>query len=152
MGYYNELVKALREASEMPSLSLYKRGLMKQAAKIIESLIAENEDRARNIEMLQKADVRPAGWTFFNARPMTQDERNEWGERLGYNFEDDENAVMYEGPLPDDGQKVLVCNKWGTIWVDTFENDPDYGCTLEDEGDLDGVIAWMPLPEPPKEE
>lgn len=25
------------------------------------------------------------------------------------------------------------------------------GCYFEENGDMDGIIAWMPLPEPPKE-
>ena len=89
-------------------------------------------------------------WILFETRPMTEEERKEYSERLGYDIEYHE-AVIYTSILPEDGQKVLVCSKWGGIWVDTFENDPDYGVSLEENGDLDGVIAWMPLPEPPKE-
>ena len=37
---YDELIKNLRDCSEMRSLSLYKRGLMKQAADAIEALSA----------------------------------------------------------------------------------------------------------------
>jgi hypothetical protein len=80
---------------------------------------------------------------------MTEEERREQSERLGYDVEYDD-AVWFVGELPDDGQRVLTCSKWGRIEIDTFENDPDYGCYFEDNGDMDGIIAWMPLPEPPK--
>lgn len=36
--------------------------------------------------------------------------------------------------------------------IDKFENDPDYGCSFEENGDMDGIVAWMPLPEPWKGE
>lgn len=40
---------------------------------------------------------------------------------------------------------------YGTVRIDRFENDPDYGCSFEEYGDMDGIIAWMPKPEPYRE-
>ena len=81
---------------------------------------------------------------------MTAEERAEYEERYGWTLDDDE-AIMYTCRLPDDRQKVLVCYNDGDVGVDTFFSDPDYGCYFEDMGEMDGIIAWKPLPEPPKE-
>ena len=89
-------------------------------------------------------------WILVESRPMDNEERLEWSEKLGYDIEYNE-AFIYTSQLPDDGQKVLVCGRYGRIWIDKFENDPDYGCSFEENGDMDGIVAWMPLPEPPKE-
>lgn len=85
-------------------------------------------------------------WTMITSRPMTTEER----EEVEYVLSDDE-AIVYTCPLPDDGQEILTCDKYGTVRLDTFENDPDYGCGLEENGDMDGIVAWMSLPKPPKE-
>ena len=90
-------------------------------------------------------------WIPLKTRPMDEEERKEWSEKLGYDIDYDE-AVIYVSQLPDDQQVVLTCNQYGTIAIDTFEQDPDYGCSFYENGDMDGIIAWMPLPEPYKEE
>ena len=88
-------------------------------------------------------------WMPITSRPMTEDERKEWSEKLGYNIDDDE-AVIY-GNLPDNGQRVLVYHKYSReIEIDTFFDDGD-GCYFEENGDMDGITHWMPLPEKPKE-
>lgn len=105
-------------------------------------------EAADAIEELQK---RVPKLIRVSSRPMDEDERKEWSEKLGYDLEDDE-AVIYTSQLPDDGQEVLVYGRWGRIWIDKFENDPDYGCSFYENGGMDGIVAWMPLPEIPKEE
>ena len=90
-------------------------------------------------------------WTPIKTRPMDKEERAEWSEKLGYDIEYEE-AVIYTSQLPDDGQEVLTCSRYGAIRIDKFENDPDYGCSFEENGDMDGIVAWMPLPEPWKGE
>ena len=72
--------------------------------------------------------------------------RIEGSEKLGYKLEDYE-AVIYTS-VPDDGEEVLTCSRYGHIAIDKFENDPDYGCCFEENGDMDGIVAWMPLPKP----
>lgn len=89
-------------------------------------------------------------WIPITARPMDTEERLQWSEKLGFDVEYNE-ALVYTSQLPDDGQKVLVCGRYGMVWIDTFENDPDYGCYFEEHGDMDGIVAWMLLPEPYKE-
>ena len=90
-------------------------------------------------------------WTMITSRPMTAEERTEYEDRFGYLLCDAE-AIIYFGRLPEDGQKVLVYTRWGDIYTDTFYNDPDDGCYFVETGEMDGIIAWMPLPEPPKED
>lgn len=95
-------------------------------------------------------EERKTEWIPVKSRPMDDEERKEWSEKLGYDLADDE-AVIYSN-LPDDGQECIVCTKWGNVFIDTFQNDPDYGCYFEDHGDMDGITAWMPLPKPWKGE
>ena len=85
-------------------------------------------------------------WIPIKTRPMDDEERREWSEKWGYDIEYDE-AVIFVSQLPDDGQEVLTCDKWGRVRSDTFFDDGD-GCYFEDNGDMDGIVAWMPLPEP----
>ncbi len=95
-------------------------------------------------------------WIPITARPMDEEERLEWSEKIGYDIEYDGEALIYTSQLPDDGQEVLVCGKYGfgstpRVWIDTFNSDPDYGCYFEENGDMDGIVAWMPLPKPYRE-
>lgn len=88
-------------------------------------------------------------WREITKRPMTDEERADCEERLGCDIED-EDAVIFEN-LPEDGKAVLVCTRYGYIYIDTLFSDYQ-GCFFEDAGDMESVIAWMPLPEPYKEE
>jgi len=51
-------------------------------------------------------------WIPFETRPMDDEDREHWSVQFGYDVPEDE-AVIFCSPLPDDGQEVLVCNKWG---------------------------------------
>lgn len=88
-------------------------------------------------------------WHPIKKRQMDDEERKEWSERLGYDIEY-EDAYIYSN-LPDNGEEVLVCYSWGNIRIDTFYDDCE-GAYFEENGDIDGIVAWMPLPEPYKEE
>ena len=90
-------------------------------------------------------------WTPIKVRPMDDEERKEWSERIGYDIEYDE-AVMFDCPMPDDGQEVWVCSKCGNVWQDTCRIDE--GIYLEENGDWLDIVAWMPFdkPEPYREE
>lgn len=52
--------------------------------------------------------------------------------------------------LPEYGEEVLVTDG-GSVWIDSFDVD---GCIYLSgtDGEIDGVIAWMPLPKPYKPE
>lgn len=86
-------------------------------------------------------------WHVIKKRPMTNDERIEWSEMIGYDIEY-EDAFIYSN-LPDDGEEVLVSSQCG-VYIDKFFNDEV--CYFEYNGDMDGIVAWMPLPEPYKGE
>lgn len=87
-------------------------------------------------------------WIPVKMRPMDSEEREYWEDQFGEKLED-ENAVTFDCPMPEDGQEILVsCRKW--ISMDKCEIDG--GCYgLDYNGDWEDVIAWMPLPEPYKE-
>ena len=98
------------------------------------------------IRNMPTVDAEPK-WIPITSRPMDDEERIEWSEKLGYDIEYDD-AIIYTSQLPDDGEEVLTCSLCGTIRIDTFQNDPDDGCYFEDNGEMDGIVAWMPLPKP----
>ena len=132
MSDYTELVKNLRSLALLLDGEAYED--VRKAAAAIEEL---------------EADV--PKWIRFESRQMDEEERQEYSERFGYELDDDE-AVIYCCPLPDHAQEVLICDMYGDVRVDTFDNDPDYGIWFEENGDMDGIVAWMPLPGPLKEE
>ena len=50
--------------------------------------------------------------------------------------------IPVEDRLPDDGDEVLCSDGQNVFFVEYEEDwDPPFG-------DIDGIIAWMPLPEP----
>ena len=51
--------------------------------------------------------------------------------------------------LPDEDEEILVSSKYG-VWIDIFVRD-EHGYYLDSERDFKG-LAWMPLPEPYKED
>ena len=89
---------------------------------------------------------RPDGWIPITRRPMLPDEKEQFKEVLDYY----DYAEIFNCPLPDDGQEVLITmNGW--VSIDTFSRDSDGGCSFEGY-DIDDISAWMPLPEPYREE
>ena len=91
-------------------------------------------------------------WIPVVLRPMTAEERSYYEEAAGGIFED-EDAVIFDNPMPEDGQEIWVTTKGGYVFQDVCEND--FGMVgLEGNGDWADVIAWQPLyrPEPYKEE
>lgn len=86
-------------------------------------------------------------WIPIKTRPLTDKEKEEYAD-LGYG--EDSINFMYDCPLPDDGQEVLVTTRYDEVNTDTFYRDD--GCYFETYCDEDDVKAWMPLPEPYKAE
>lgn len=83
-------------------------------------------------------------WIPFKTRPMTEEEMTFYRDWAEY------GAELFDCPLPDDGQEVLVsCG--GNVCIDTFVKDDSDGCYFEGV-DIDDVEAWCPLPEPYKAE
>ena len=84
-------------------------------------------------------------WIPVKFRPMDSEEREYWEDQFGEELED-EDAVMFDCPMPEDGQESLVSYR---KWISVDRCELDCGCYgLEGNGDWEDVIAWMPLPEP----
>ena len=78
-------------------------------------------------------------WIPLTTRPMTEEEMEYYRE-----WSDVEGAMIFDCPLPEDGQEVLVSYD-GYVCVDTFCKAD--GCYFEGVEIYD-VDAWMPLPKP----
>ena len=90
-------------------------------------------------DMAIKALEQEPKWIPMTTRPMTEEEREHYRE-----CPDVEGAKIFDCPLPEDGQEVLV--SYGDyVCVDTFCKYD--GCYFEGV-DIDDVDAWMPLPKP----
>ena len=71
-------------------------------------------------------------------------------EREKYGFSDD-IAVVSDNVMPDDNQEILVTTSHGYVEKDVCYIDD--GFSLDSGYDwVDDIIAWMPLPEPYREE
>ena len=92
---------------------------------------------------------KPNKWIPITSRPMTEEEKEDFAERTGYDEKDFDDILSC--PLPEDGETVLITDRLGNVEVDTFINDCD-GCYFECNCDMEDVKAWMPLPEPYKAE
>lgn len=92
----------------------------------------------------EAAEEYNGSWIAIKTRPMTEAEKEYYSEYLF-----DGNGLIYECPLPDDGQEVLITSKYGSVDKTTFYTD--CGNYFENYEDYDEVIAWQPLPKPFKE-
>ena len=94
-------------------------------------------------------------WIPITYRPMTVEERIAFAEHYGVEYCDTLEEKVFDCPMPEDGQEILISKSWGVV-EDVADNDIDgegficYG--LEGNGDWDGVDAWMPKPERYKKE
>ena len=95
-------------------------------------------------EFATDTNVGNNSWIPTKTRPMTDEEKEYYSEYL---FED--NGFIYECPLPNDGQEVLITSNYGSVDKTTFYTD--CGNYFENYEDYDEVIAWKPLPQPYKE-
>ena len=118
-----------------------------------EVLCGNNPTNSLLIRMFDEIiDNAPSQWIPVTDRPMTEEEEKELCEKLGIgegSLEDWEKRV-FTCPLPDDGQEILVSH--GKYVCEDICSWDEYGCGLENNGDWDGVDAWMPKPEPYKKE
>lgn len=151
MTMYEDLVKKLRYLATVYKVcgneSTNEYRLAVEAADAIEELSKMLDEE---VEVNTALECNVPVWVPITTRPMTEEERKETSERIGYDLGDDE-AVVFTSQLPEDDQVVLTLNRYKVVNIDTFENDPDYGCSFYENGDMDGIIAWMPLPNLPKE-
>lgn len=91
-------------------------------------------------------------WIPVTYRPMTEEEVKEACEKFGVEEEilEDWEKRVFTCHLPDDGQEILI--SVGKYVHEDICSWDEYGCGLENNGDWDGVDAWMPKPEPYKKE
>lgn len=94
--------------------------------------VNESWNLYKYIETLEQTD-----WIPIKTRSMTEEEKEEIGHEYAY---------MYDCPLPDDGQDVLITDCYENVEIDTFCRD-DEGVYFENNCDDGEVIAWMPMPE-----
>ena len=87
-------------------------------------------------------------WIPFTIRNMDEEEKQHYIniDKL----EIAEYGEIFNCPLPDDGEEVLV-SKGDYVFTDIFVNDGDDGCYFEGT-DIEDVEAWMPLPKSYKAE
>lgn len=78
-------------------------------------------------------------WIPFTKRPLTDEEKEEYPDWI----------YIFDCPLPDDEEEILLSNG-KHVWTDTFIADGE--CYLDGGDDIDEGMAWMPLPEPYKED
>lgn len=117
------------------------------ADKLIDELCSDIEHESFgevvNAEILEWLDAQPVvlQWHKLIFRPLTDSEKEEYANQ--------EWTYMIDG-LPDLGEDVIVTNGINA-WVDSFDID-DFVYLSGTDNDIDGVIAWMELPKPYKEE
>ena len=128
MSYKQEAKEALECYRRNMEHVLGKDSSEVKAIKTCITLIDEVEDKQQ--------------WIPIKTRPMTEDERQYFEEQVGVELSDDE-AVFFDCPMPDDGQRIWVQSVNGYIWDDTCERDDFIG--LEGNGDWDTIVAWMPM-------
>ncbi len=75
-----------------------------------------------------------------NGRPLSEGRMNE------------EKWIPVTERLPREGVDVLVCNSVGCIYISYLDWHGEWYFSECCDVAIDGVIAWMPLPEPYKPE
>lgn len=80
-------------------------------------------------------------WIPVKTRSLTEEEKKEMP------FCD----FLYDCPLPEPGQKVLITTNNGYVTTDTLYMDEYGDYYFEVFCNADEVVAWMPIPEPYKE-
>lgn len=117
-----------------------------------ELLTFEENSKLFNLTSTERAEFqiwvkeqteRPKGeWIPIKVRPLTDEEKEYYTE---HEYPAD-FMMMYDCPMPDDGQEVLITTSTGYVTTDTYYIDEGgYFENYCDEGD---VKAWMPKPEP----
>ena len=128
-----EVKKEIEEKKESKEKLVFLRNIEKD--------IKANEETITLLEEL-KTMRETTCWIPVKTRPLTEEEKEEYADE-GFEF-------MYDCPLPEHGQDVLITTKYGYVEKTTFFTD--CGDYFENWDDEDDVLAWMPLPKPYKEE
>ena len=138
---FEKILERLEENKSIIPVNRVLDDIIKDKPKELGQLIAYDN----SIKIVQKvAEEYKDGWIPIKTRPMTEEEKEYYSEYLS-----EGNGMIYDCPLPDDGQEVLITSKYGSVDKTTFYTDCGY--YFENYEDYDEVIAWQPLPEPYKE-
>ena len=151
------LEMAIEALKEMP-VEEYRQRLMEvfhnsDHDELLAYVVMPKEEEFKSLEdILRKHKFEPrthGEWIPITYRPMDEEEyediKKEFGELPI------EERKMFSCPMPEDDQEILICTSWGGVSQDRCVLD-ECGYGLEENGDWDGITAWMPLPEPYKEE
>lgn len=100
--------------------------------KAMTEILAQAWERGHKMGMLQAQEAQC--WIPVKTRELTAEEKEEYPD----------STFMWDCPLPNDAQDVLITTSWGDVKICTFWID-DIGSYF-DEMVEDDVLAWMPLP------
>ena len=106
------------------------------------------EEMQNNFDLGAASEAAKHDWIPIKMRPGTDEEYEEFSLCGDCPRED---FRVFDCPLPDDDQEVLVTTRWGDVCIDTWHRDVDC-CYFENNSDDEDVIAWMPKPEGYKSE
>lgn len=87
-------------------------------------------------------------WIPITSRPGTDEE---YADFCRCEYCPREEFRVFTSCMPEDGQEVLVTNKWGYVEADVFCRD-GLNCYFDNNPDWDDVTAWMPKPKGYKKE
>lgn len=120
--------------------------LCRDATLTVEELIKERDDAYQSgFDDGYDAATHDAYWIPIKYRPMEDNERQNYETFYGYELDDDE-ALMFDCPMPENGEEIWVCSKNGYVWQDVCRGEE--GFYLEENGDWEDIIAWMPHHKP----
>lgn len=95
------------------------------------------------------ATIEGSTWIPIETREPDLEEREALCKIYGEPDADD--MPIFCGPMPDDGQEILISTIYGGVYFDICSVDCEEGLNifaLENGGDWEGVTAWMPMPQP----
>ena len=109
--------------------------------------VSEYRNKVHEAQSMAIKALEQTEWIPIKTRPLTKEEKEHYAE-MGYS--DDSVTFMYDCPLPDDGEEVLVTDWLGNVEFDTFIRDECDGCYFEENCDDGEVVAWKHKPSPYK--
>lgn len=115
-----------------------------ELVKMLTDCFYADEEELDAVETTLKELPSESKWTPIKYRPMDEEERRCCEEDLYKELSEDECRV-FDCPMPEDGQEILISYESGYVSTDICYRD---GCELglEENGDWEDIIAWMPLP------
>lgn len=114
---------------------------VRMAIKALEKQMNSKSDCDHDCAKCWKTELVKPKWIPFKEREADPDEREAYG-----------CDMMLDCKIPDEDEDILVTYASGRVGFDTFLRE-GYECYLDSGAQfITEAIAWMPLPEPYKEE